>query len=486
VHRRRVAPLDPAGVHDLDHVHRRLDPDDAEQHDLRARRGLRAHGESEGIEAVADHVDLRRAQRVPAEPRGLRDVARLRRQRCDPRRVRLQLSRRRLDVPAVGREPGLRADAGVVPAPDRGGARRDPRRRRRDRPARSSHPGQFVTAQSMTATVEPTTATPGPDPPLAEARRGFGTDLWRAVARNRKALAGLVLLVFFLVLAVFPGQIAPHDPQAESYLPGLGPSSHHWFGTTAYGQDVLSQLIWGTRQSVIIAFAAGGLATALAVLVGVSAAYLGGIADGLLSLLTDVILVIPIFPLIIVIAAYEKNSGLFTLVVVLGVCVALLGAAFALLNYAFDEISNPALRLRRLERKGAQLRKEAAPVELPPSPDKILEVRELSVAYASDDGPVVAVDHVDFDLAPGEFLGIVGESGCGKSTLLYAIARLLGAPLAGEITHGQVIFKGRDMVTLADKELRHIRWRDYSVVMQSAMNALNPVLTVAEQMRDAC
>src|SRR5207237_3996494 len=70
---------------------------------------------------------------------------------------------------------------------------------------------------------------------------------------------------------------------------------------------------------IVIALAVGGLATALAVLVGVSAAYLGGIADGVLSLLTDVILVIPIFPLIIVIAAYEKNSGLFTLVVVLGV-----------------------------------------------------------------------------------------------------------------------------------------------------------------------
>ena len=427
--------------------------------------------------------------------------------------------------------------------------------------------------------------------PLEVTRRP-GADLWRAVAHNRKAVAGVLLLGFFLVLAIFPGQIAPDDPQAEIFGRGLGPSSHHWFGTTAYGQDVLSQLIWGTRQSIVIALAVGGLATALAVLVGVSAAYLGGIADGVLSLLTDVILVIPIFPLIIVIAAYEKNSGLFTLVVVLGVlgwsygarqlrsqtlslrtrdfleaarvrgerrlyvivfeilptmtslivasflgaalyavlfaaglqfiglgdpnsqswgtmlywaennealgagmvywaimpgvCVALLGAAFALLNYAFDEISNPALRLRRLERKGVEVRDEAPAPVAAPDPEKILEVRGLSVAYASDEGPVVAVDDVDLDLGRGEFLGIVGESGCGKSTLLYAIARLLGAPLAGEITHGQVLFKGRDMVTLADRQLRHIRWREYSVVMQSAMNALNPVLTVAAQMRDAC
>jgi peptide/nickel transport system permease protein len=448
-----------------------------------------------------------------------------------------------------------------------------------------------VSSQAVTATPEPAT-TPGPGPPVAEARRGFGGDLWRAVGHNRKALAGLVLLVFFLVLAVFPGQIAPHDPLAQIYDPALGPSAKHWFGTTAYGQDVLSQLIWSTRESVLIAFLVGGLATVLAVLVGVSAAYLGGVADGVLSLITDVILVIPIFPLIIVIAAYEKNSGLLTLAVVLGalgwsygarqlrsqtlslrtrefleaarvrgerrlyiivfeilptmtslivatflgaalyavlfaaglqfiglgnpnsqswgtmlywaennealganmvlwaimpgICVAALGAAFALLNYAFDEISNPALRLRRLDRPLDRARNDRRPVAVPMARDRILEVRDLTVAYASEEGPVVAVDDVSFDLARGEFLGIVGESGCGKSTLLYAITRLLGPPFAGEITRGQVLFQGHDMVALTDRELRHLRWREFSVVMQSAMNALNPVLTIAAQMRDAC
>src|SRR5207253_4064822 len=110
----------------------------------------------------------------------------------------------------------------------------------------------------------------------------------------------------------------------------------------------------------------------------------------------------------------------------------------------------------------------AAPaVEAAGGPGKMREVRGVAVAYASGDGPVVAVDNVDLDLARGEFLGIVGESGCGKSTLLYAIARLLGAPLAGEITGGQVLFKGRNMVSMTERELRHIRWREYSVVMQS-------------------
>src|SRR5262249_43074219 len=105
---------------------------------------------------------------------------------------------------------------------------------------------------------------------------------------------------------------------------------------------------------------------------------------------------------------------------------------------------------------------------------------------ASEPGPVVAGADVSFDPRRGEFPGMVGGSAWGKSTLVYAIAGLLGAPLAGEMTQGQVLFKGRGMVGGGDKELRHIRWRDYSVVMQSAMNALNPVLTVAAQMRDAC
>jgi oligopeptide/dipeptide ABC transporter ATP-binding protein len=427
---------------------------------------------------------------------------------------------------------------------------------------------------------------------VAETRRGFGRDLVRAVARNRKAMAGVVLLALFLVLTLFPGEIAPHDPMASIFQPGLGPSREHWLGTTSYGQDILSQLIWGTRQSVIIAFAVGGLATAIAVLVGVSAGYLGGASDGFLSLVTDVILVIPIFPLIIVITAYEKSSGLTTLVIVLGalgwsygarqlraqtlslrtrdfleaarvrgerrsyvilyeilptmtslivasflgaavfavlfaaglqfiglgdpnaqswgtmlywaennealgagmplwaiapgVCVALLGAAFALLNYAFDEISNPALRLRRLDRPPDVEARDAAASGEPPDPDRVLQVRGLSVAYTSDEGAVVAVDNVDLDLGRGEFLAVVGESGCGKSTLVYAIARLLGPPFSGEIIGGQIMFQGRDMVTLAERQLRHVRWREFSVVMQSAMNALNPVLTIAAQMRDAC
>ena len=115
--------------------------------------------------------------------------------------------------------------------------------------------------------------------------------------------------------------------------------------------------------------------------------------------------------------------------------------------------------------------------------DAILEIGDLRVDYPTPGGSAKAVDGVTFTVGRGEFLGIVGESGCGKSTLLFAIAQLL-APPAKRIG-GTVVFKGRNMVRLSAGELRAVRWRDYSVVMQSAMNALNPVKTIAAQYDDA-
>ena len=118
-----------------------------------------------------------------------------------------------------------------------------------------------------------------------------------------------------------------------------------------------------------------------------------------------------------------------------------------------------------------------------PAADPVLTVSDLSVAYATDTGAVLAVDEVSFELYPGEFLGIVGESGCGKSTLLFGIAQLLAPPAA--IIGGSVVFKGVGMVGMTDKQLMSVRWRNLSVVMQSAMNALNPVMSIGAQLKDA-
>ena len=300
-----------------------------------------------------------------------------------------------------------------------------------------------------------TTAVGGGKPSIlaglwARLRVGALATLVRAVRSNRKATAGFVLLLIFCFLAAFPGLIAHDNPSAEIYMPTLGPSSAHLLGTTQYGQDIFAQLIYSTRESLVIAVAAGGLATVLSVLVGVTSAYVGGLVDDGFSLVTDIFLVIPAFPLIVVIAAYAKNGGDTILIAVLvvtgwaygarqlrvqalslrnrdfliaarlrgerrwriivseilptmtslivaiflattvyaivaaaalqfvglgnpntlswgtmlywaqndealqagsplwaimpGICIAILGAAFALLNYAFDEVSNPALR----------------------------------------------------------------------------------------------------------------------------------------------
>ncbi|HEX3790238.1 MAG TPA: ABC transporter permease [Pseudonocardiaceae bacterium] len=142
-------------------------------------------------------------------------------------------------------------------------------------------------------------------------------NLLRAVRGNGKAMSGLIILLVFLILAAIPQWLAPDDPQAEIYQRMGGPGGGHLLGTTAYGQDILSQVIYGARPALLIAVLAGLLATVLSVLVGVSSAYIGGIWGDVLNLLTDVFLVIPTLPLVIVIAAYSTSHSISVLIVVL-------------------------------------------------------------------------------------------------------------------------------------------------------------------------
>jgi peptide/nickel transport system permease protein len=289
--------------------------------------------------------------------------------------------------------------------------------------------------------------------------------LTTAVRRNRKATVGVILLGLFTLVALFPGLIPHYDPTKIFYgakcpscysAPALvqaTPSAAHWLGTDLEGHDVFSQVVVGTRAVLVLAVVTGLLTTLIAMVVGVAAAYFGGVWDSVLNVITDVLLVIPLFPLLIVIVKYLGQSGNLVLILVLtvtgwsytarqlrsqaqslrnrdfllaakvrgerslyiimvemiptmtslllacflgnalyavlagsglqflglgdpnmvswgttlywadsqgalqsglylweivpGLCIALLGAAFALLNYAFDEISNPALRPMR-------------------------------------------------------------------------------------------------------------------------------------------
>lgn len=117
------------------------------------------------------------------------------------------------------------------------------------------------------------------------------------------------------------------------------------------------------------------------------------------------------------------------------------------------------------------------------SPDlPLLDIRNLKVEYLTRRGPVRAVDDVSFALMPDEVVGLAGESGSGKSTIAHAVLRILRPPAL--ITGGQVLFDGRDVLEMDMAELEQFRWCQVSIVFQSAMNALNPVMRVRDQLLD--
>ena len=113
----------------------------------------------------------------------------------------------------------------------------------------------------------------------------------------------------------------------------------------------------------------------------------------------------------------------------------------------------------------------------------LITIEDLHVEYLSARGPVRAVDGVSLAIRPGEVVGLAGESGSGKSTIAQAILRILQPPAV--ITGGKVEFGGRDILAMTDAQLEDFRWREVSMVFQSAMNALNPVMTIGDQIVDA-
>ena len=119
----------------------------------------------------------------------------------------------------------------------------------------------------------------------------------------------------------------------------------------------------------------------------------------------------------------------------------------------------------------------------PAEPKPVLQVRDLRVHYATPQGDVIAANGVSFEVRRGEILGLVGESGSGKSTIAMAILRLVQPP--GRIVGGQVLLNGTNLLELGERRLSAVRWRDIALIPQGAMNSLNPVMRVKDQIADA-
>ncbi len=120
---------------------------------------------------------------------------------------------------------------------------------------------------------------------------------------------------------------------------------------------------------------------------------------------------------------------------------------------------------------------------MPSSSHSLLDVQGLSTVFDVGGRPLPAVDDVSFEVRQGETLGVIGESGCGKSMIAFSILRLVQPP--GRIAAGRVLFNGRDLLTLPEREMRKVRGAGISLIFQEPMTALNPVFTVGDQIAEA-
>ena len=196
--------------------------------------------------------------------------------------------------------------------------------------------------------------------------------------------------------------------------------------------------------------------------------------------------------------AFERgavSAGAWWALIPPGLAIVWVVLGTTLVGTAMEEAFNPKLRRHHLEADEATVVADlpAAPTARPSiaapasvrgqADEPILSVRDLSVEFDSPQGPLRAVDGVSFDLRRGETLGLVGESGSGKTTTVMAMLRLL--PPGGHVVGGSVLFDGVDILALGPDDLRALRWSRLSIVFQGAMNALNPVRPVGDQIAEA-
>jgi peptide/nickel transport system permease protein len=237
---------------------------------------------------------------------------------------------------------------------------------------------------------------------VAVASRGQGR-FFRAVLGNKKAIVGVGILLLIVFVAAFPGAIAPDSPQATLYGQNLGPSGSHLLGTTQLGQDVFSQLIYSTRETLIVTLVVSAIATCISMLIGVTSAYFGGMIDRVLTVITDVFLILPVLPLLILLAAYLSPS-VTSLIIVLTIT-----------SWAFQarQLRSQGLSIRNRDfLVAARVRGERALyiilVEIVPTMTSLLAASFLALA----------VFEVGF-AASLQFLGLGNSSELMWGTMLY-------------------------------------------------------------------
>lgn len=418
---------------------------------------------------------------------------------------------------------------------------------------------------------------------------------------NKKTVVGLFIITIMIVSSLLASVVTTYDPHKRVGRPHESPSAEHLLGTTRLGRDVFSQMLHAGRISISVGVGAAVLSTFLSIIVGISAGYFGGKIDEFLVFLMNVVLVFPILPLILVLAAFLNGAGPVMIALIIGITswawgarvirsqtlslrqkefviasevqgesswriilveilpnlvslvtggfigsvlysviteatleyiglgdalsitwgtmllnaqnssaillgayweilppcimISLLGAGLALLNFSVDEISNPQLRSDRGMNQWKKLKSQQKEIIAEtnrqkmakeptdtPAASALLEVKHLCVDYITSAGAVRAVDDVSFSIKKGEIFGLAGESGCGKSTVAFAIANLHKPPAL--ISGGKILFAGEDVLNYNRQQFKDYRWNKVSVVFQSAMNSLNPVITIGEQISD--
>ncbi|HEY1762631.1 MAG TPA: ABC transporter permease [Acidimicrobiales bacterium] len=140
---------------------------------------------------------------------------------------------------------------------------------------------------------------------------------WREFRHNRRAMTGASILGVFVVVALLAPVIVPYSPTAIRFTPNLLPDGAHWLGTTVNGQDIFSEVLWGTRASLFVGFLCASLISLIQLVMGVFAGYVGGLFDTVATAVTNVFLVLPSLPLLIILAAYLQGGSVFVLIAVI-------------------------------------------------------------------------------------------------------------------------------------------------------------------------